>query len=76
MNNLASMVDLARAAGIRVVLASVLPVTDEKGLDGTPINRYPSPATGNLSARSTAGWPLWPGATATSTSITSRRARR
>jgi lysophospholipase L1-like esterase len=39
-NNLASMADLARLSGIRVVLASVLPVSDaKKGLDGTPINR-------------------------------------
>jgi lysophospholipase L1-like esterase len=39
-NNLASMAELARAAGARVVLASVLPVTDtKKALDGTPIVR-------------------------------------
>jgi lysophospholipase L1-like esterase len=39
-DNLASMAELARAHGIRVVLASILPVTDdEKGADGTPITR-------------------------------------
>jgi lysophospholipase L1-like esterase len=39
-NNIASMADLARQAGIRVVLASILPVTDaKKSLEGTPINR-------------------------------------
>ncbi len=39
-DSLAGMVDLARQAGIRVVLASILPVTDaKKSLDGTPINR-------------------------------------
>jgi lysophospholipase L1-like esterase len=39
-NNLMSMADLAKAAGIRVVLASILPVSDEKkGGDGTPIVR-------------------------------------
>jgi lysophospholipase L1-like esterase len=39
-NNLASMTDLAKVAGIRVVLASLLPITDEKkAADGTPIIR-------------------------------------
>jgi acyl-CoA thioesterase I len=39
-NNLLGMVELARTAGIRVVLASILPVSDEKkGADGTPIVR-------------------------------------
>jgi lysophospholipase L1-like esterase len=39
-NNLASMTDLAKLAGIRVVLASLLPITDEKKApDGTPIIR-------------------------------------
>ena len=39
-NNLASMVDLARAANIRVVLASILPVSDDKrAADGTPVIR-------------------------------------
>jgi len=39
-DNLASMAELARVQGIRVVLASILPVTDdEKGTDGAPINR-------------------------------------
>ena len=39
-NNLMSMADLARAAGIRVVLASILPVSDaKKGADGAPIVR-------------------------------------
>ena len=37
-DNLASMVDLARASGIRVVLASLLPVSDyEKNKEGKPI---------------------------------------
>ncbi|MBI3652295.1 MAG: SGNH/GDSL hydrolase family protein [Acidobacteria bacterium] len=37
-NNLAAMADLARANGIRVVLASLLPVSDyEKNQDGHPI---------------------------------------
>jgi len=39
-NNLASMADIARANRIRVVLASLLPVTDEvRGPDGAPIVR-------------------------------------
>jgi lysophospholipase L1-like esterase len=39
-NNLASMTDLAKVAGIRVVLASLLPITDDKRApDGTPIIR-------------------------------------
>jgi lysophospholipase L1-like esterase len=39
-DNLTSITDLARAAGIRVVLASLLPVTDEKkGSTGAPIIR-------------------------------------
>lgn len=38
--NLASMFELARANGIRVVIASVLPVSDyEKNRDGKPINQ-------------------------------------
>jgi lysophospholipase L1-like esterase len=38
--NLASMAELARANGIRVVLASLLPVSDyEKNKDGNPINQ-------------------------------------
>ena len=36
-NNLQSMADLARANGIRVVLASVLPVSDYELRDGKPI---------------------------------------
>ncbi len=39
-DNLASMIDLAKANGIRVVIASVLPVSDyNKDRDGKPINR-------------------------------------
>jgi lysophospholipase L1-like esterase len=39
-DNLASMIDLAQANGIRVVLASLLPTTDEKkSPNGTPIVR-------------------------------------
>jgi lysophospholipase L1-like esterase len=39
-DNLASMIDLARANGIRVVIASVLPVSDySKDRDGKPITR-------------------------------------
>lgn len=39
-DNLTSMAELARANGIRVVLASVLPVSDyERGADGTPVVR-------------------------------------
>ena len=39
-DNLASMFELARANGIRVVIASVLPVSDyEKNRDGKPINQ-------------------------------------
>jgi lysophospholipase L1-like esterase len=38
--NLASMFDLARASGIRVVIASVLPVSDySKNREGKPINQ-------------------------------------
>jgi lysophospholipase L1-like esterase len=38
--NLASMAELARANGIRVVMASLLPVSDyEKNKDGNPINQ-------------------------------------
>ena len=37
-NNLASMAELARAGGVRVVLASLLPVSDyERRRDGTPL---------------------------------------
>jgi acyl-CoA thioesterase I len=39
-DNLTSITDLARAAGIKVVLASLLPVSDgKKGNDGSPIIR-------------------------------------
>jgi lysophospholipase L1-like esterase len=39
-NNLMSMTELAQVAGIRVVLASILPISDEKrGADGTPTVR-------------------------------------
>jgi lysophospholipase L1-like esterase len=39
-NNLASMFEMARMSGIRVVIASVLPVSDNgKNRDGNPINR-------------------------------------
>jgi lysophospholipase L1-like esterase len=39
-DNLASMIDLARANGIRVVIASVLPVSDyNKDKDGKPLTR-------------------------------------
>ena len=39
-DNIASMIDLARASGIRVVIASVLPVSDYgRDRDGKPINR-------------------------------------
>jgi lysophospholipase L1-like esterase len=39
-DNLASMMELARANGIRVVVASVLPVSDYgKNRDGKPVNR-------------------------------------
>jgi lysophospholipase L1-like esterase len=38
-NNLASMADLARAHDIRVILASVLPVTDEKVVNGKSLVR-------------------------------------
>jgi lysophospholipase L1-like esterase len=36
-DNLASMAELARAEGVRVVLASLLPVSDYEKRDGTPI---------------------------------------
>jgi lysophospholipase L1-like esterase len=38
-NNLMSMVELARAKGIRVVLSSLLPVSDYEVRDGKPINQ-------------------------------------
>jgi lysophospholipase L1-like esterase len=39
-NNFASMMELARMSGIRVVIASVLPVSDyAKNRDGNPVNR-------------------------------------
>ena len=39
-NNLTSMFELARASGIHVVVASVLPISDySKNKDGSPINR-------------------------------------
>jgi lysophospholipase L1-like esterase len=38
-DNLASMVELARSNGIRVVLASVLPISDYDSRDGKPIIR-------------------------------------
>jgi lysophospholipase L1-like esterase len=36
-DNLASMAELARAAGVRVVLASLLPVSDYEKRDGVPV---------------------------------------
>jgi len=43
-DNIASMAELSRANGIRVVLSSILPVSDyEKGKDGQPI--YPDGAS-------------------------------
>jgi len=38
-DNLASMADLAHANGVRVVLASLLPVSDYEQRDGKPINQ-------------------------------------
>ena len=38
-DNLGSMADLARTHGIRVVLASVLPISDYESREGKPINR-------------------------------------